>query len=249
MNEGNEHIVLSQIRADAVVLDIGGWARPFNRANYVLDAEPYETRGYYGAARPAQGGAVEHFSKDRWIQRDICDKEPFPFADDEIDYVICSQTLEDIRDPLFVCSEMSRIAKRGYLEVPRRESESSRGHEENIVGLSHHRWLIDIDGDEVVFTQKYHMIHAARHLSLPASYRRKHVDHQPDQWLFWEGSFAAREVTIHGLANIEAELARYVRERYAYPHVLATAEDLRTRGRRLVRRVSGKLRRELARAR
>jgi hypothetical protein len=33
--------------------------------------------------------------------------------------VICSHTLEDIRDPLWVCSEMIRIGKAGYIELPR----------------------------------------------------------------------------------------------------------------------------------
>jgi hypothetical protein len=31
-----------------VVLDVGGWGRPFTRADWVLDLMPYETRGLYG---------------------------------------------------------------------------------------------------------------------------------------------------------------------------------------------------------
>src|SRR5689334_18962407 len=47
MFEPNVQRVLQLISADDVVLDIGGWASPFNRANYVMDAFPYETRGFY----------------------------------------------------------------------------------------------------------------------------------------------------------------------------------------------------------
>src|SRR5882724_10410804 len=101
MHEPNVRRILNLLSRNDVVLDIGGWARPFNRANYVIDAEPYPTRGFYGAAMPAQGGDQEYFTQDRWIQRDICAHEPFPFADKQIDFVICSHTLEDIRDPLF----------------------------------------------------------------------------------------------------------------------------------------------------
>lgn len=120
----NSDLIMSRLPASATVLDIGGWAHPFNRANYVMDAEPYETRGYYNRtfARanplPPLGGTVEHFAPDTWIRRDICDKTPYPFADKSIDLVICSHTLEDIRDPLWVCSEMIRIGKAGYVEVP-----------------------------------------------------------------------------------------------------------------------------------
>jgi hypothetical protein len=53
---------MSRLQPSDVVLDIGGWAHPFNRANYVIDAAPYETRGYYNRtfakkqALPAAGG-------------------------------------------------------------------------------------------------------------------------------------------------------------------------------------------------
>lgn len=104
MLESNEQKVLSLIHPGEIVLDIGGWGRPFNRANWVIDAEPFDTRGYYGPSRPAQGGEREYFTQDTWIRRDICEKTPFPFKDKEIDFVICSHTLEDIRDPLWVCT-------------------------------------------------------------------------------------------------------------------------------------------------
>ena len=43
----NSDAIMEMLKASDLVLDIGGWAHPFNRANYVMDAEPYETRGYY----------------------------------------------------------------------------------------------------------------------------------------------------------------------------------------------------------
>jgi len=157
----NSDLIMSELPDSAVVLDIGGWAHPFNRANYVMDAEPYETRGYYNRTfariNPLLplGGTVERFTSNTWIQRDICEKTPYPFEDKSIDLVICSHTLEDIRDPLWVCSEMIRIAKAGYIEVPSRRWESCRGHEPGIAGLSHHRWLIGIEGNGLRFIQKF----------------------------------------------------------------------------------------------
>jgi len=217
----NVERLLELIQPDDVVLDIGGWACPFNRANFVLDAQPYDTRGAYalfGGPR-SQGGDAEFFRADTWIVRDICEKTPYPFADKSIDWVICSHTLEDVRDPLWVCQEMTRIAKRGYIEVPSREAESSRGWElPNLAGLSHHRWLIDIDPgrSHIDFLMKFHRIHTWR-LSLPAAYLRDLPPEAHVQWLFWTDGFTYAERTIHGVDKVDQELARFVAAKRPYP--------------------------------
>jgi hypothetical protein len=217
----NSDLIMSQLSDSDVVLDIGGWAHPFNRANYVMDAEAYETRGYYNRTFaknnpfPPLGGTVEHFTAETWIQRDICEKTPYPFEDKSIDVVICSHTLEDIRDPLWVCSEMIRIGKAGYVEIPSRLWESCRGHESGITGLSHHRWLIDVEENGLRFTQKFHKIHNWRY-SLPAVVLRRMSERDKVSWLFWTDSFEFYEVTLHGAAQTE-ELERFVNSVRPYP--------------------------------
>ena len=248
MHEPNVERILASLSPDDVVLDIGGWARPFNRANAVLDAEPYETRGYYGASLPAQGGTIEHFSAATWSQRDICDRTPFPFADKSIDFVTCSHVLEDIRDPLWVCAEMMRVAKRGYIEVPSRLAESSRGVEPNQVGWSHHRWLVDIQDGAITFLMKYHRIHSSWRLSFPARYGRRLPPEAQVQWLFWDGEFTCTERTIHGPDHIEAELERYVRDIRPYPSWLIAADDVRRSVRWNTQRALRKAVRVLSRA-
>src|SRR5215210_156584 len=237
----NEELILRRLHPTDLVLDIGGWARPFNRANYVMDQEPYETRGYYGL--PPQGGEREHFRPDTWICRDICDREPFPFAAKELDFVICSHTLEDIRDPLWVCSEMVRIAKAGYIEVPSRLAESSRGIEPGQAGWSHHRWLIDMADGQVRFLMKYHKIHSHWRLSFPERFFRGLPEERQVQWLFWEGSFSWSETVLHGVDTIEAELERFVRERRPYPGWLVDADRAVRTAVTLPRRVAAKVRR------
>ena len=100
--------ILERLRDEDLVLDVGGWARPFARANWVIDLLPYDTRGLYGYEQGDSGS--ERFSADTWIQRDICAREPWPFENDQFDFAICSHTLEDIRDPIWVCDEINRIA-------------------------------------------------------------------------------------------------------------------------------------------
>lgn len=225
----NSDLIMQNLRANDVVLDIGGWAHPFNRANYVMDAEPYETRGYYNQtfARlnpiPPLGGTQEFFTRDTWIQRDICKKDPYPFQDKEIDFVICSHTLEDIRDPLWVCFEMTRIAKAGYVELPSRVWETCRGLEPSIAGLSHHRWLTEIKGNTITFIQKFHRIHQWRY-SLPKSTLASLSAESSVQWLFWSDSFQFVEVSLHGEAQL-GELESFVNSVRPYPRWLVWLDE------------------------
>ncbi|MGI8728236.1 MAG: class I SAM-dependent methyltransferase, partial [Solirubrobacterales bacterium] len=135
---------------DDIVLDVGGWIKPFTRADYVIDLLPYSTRGDLGAI----GTGPERFDESRWIQRDICDREPFPFADDQFDFAICSHTLEDVRDPIWVCEEISRVARAGYVEAPSRAEEQSYGFDGRFTGWGHHRWLVDVADGGLEFTMK-----------------------------------------------------------------------------------------------
>ncbi len=163
----------------------------------------------------SRGGEREWFSKETWVQRDICGREPWPFADKQFDFVVCSHALEDIRDPLWVCSELVRVGKAGYVEVPSRVFETTRGVERpNTAGLSHHRWLIDIEGNDVRFLQKYHFIHSHWRYNLPKAYLASLPPEAAVQWLWWKGDFCFSEVTIHGLANQERELQKFAAARY-----------------------------------
>lgn len=220
MLEANVEKVLAAIRPGDRVLDVGGWACPFNRADWVLDAMPWSTRGYYaqiGLPR-SQGGEREHFSESTWVTRDICDRAPWPFADQSFDFSICSHTLEDVRDPLYVCSEVVRVSKRGYIEVPSRLIESCRGIEDRRwVGLSHHRWLVDVEGDHLQFTMKYHLLHGDFDLSLPRCFAQQLSNEACVSFLFWQGGLTYAETVLHGMDEIYAELRRFVARRHTYP--------------------------------
>jgi hypothetical protein len=242
MFEPNAEKILASLAPTDVVLDIGGWARPFNRADWVMDAEPYESRGYYGTR---QGGDHEHFTKERWIRRDICAKERYPFADKQLDFVICSQTLEDVRDPLWVCAEMIRIAKRGYLEVPSRIVESCRGVEPGQVGWTHHRWLVDIEGQRARFLMKYHMIHSHWRFSFPERFLRALPRERRVSWIFWDGEFSFSETTIHGVDAIALELERFVQQVRPYPGWRLSLDRASRRLDNFVRRAASKLKRIL----
>src|SRR5687768_15234743 len=101
----------ARLGPDDLVLDVGAWWHPFTRADWVIDVMPYETRGPGGT----QGPPPERFSAETWVRRDICDREPWPFADRQFDFAVCAHTLEDVRDPVWVCGELMRVARAGYI--------------------------------------------------------------------------------------------------------------------------------------
>src|SRR4051794_18174837 len=183
--------MLEELDDDAVVLDVGGWAAPFNRADWILDLMPYETRGVMGSF----GSMPERFTKDTWVVRDICAHEPWPFEDDQFDFVVCATTLEDIRDPIWVSHELARVAKAGYVEVPTEVAELIQWMQGPWLGHNHHRWMCQVDeaANEVVFTHKSHDMHFDWRIRVTQRNAQLLDDEEHLQGLFWEGRFGARE--------------------------------------------------------
>lgn len=206
MLERNVREVLERVTDDDYVLDVGGWYKPLCRADVVVDLLPYSTRGLGGRS----GDGPERFDATTWVTQDIC-SAPMPFPDKTFDFVVCSHTLEDLRDPVYVCSELVRVAKRGYVEVPSRIVESVRGLEgRNYVGHYHHRWLVEIQADTVLFRFKPHAIHEDRRYHLPRRRLRALAPQDRVTWLFWEGSFNYAEVVQVSHVETLRELAAFV---------------------------------------
>ncbi len=207
MLESSLSRILERLDDQDVLLDIGGWARPLTRANWVMDLMPYATRGTYGV----EGPPPERFDESTWIQRDICDREPYPFEDDELDFVTCSHTLEDVRDPIWVCSEMTRIAKAGYIEVPSRLEEQAYGFQGPWTGWSHHRWLVDPTEGGLDFVFKHHVVHNRRSDRFPYGFERALGAGERVVGLWWEGSFEFTERVLVSADELDPYLAGYVR--------------------------------------
>ena len=226
MDKENALRILTQIKESDIVLDIGGWFRPFNRANFVLDFMPYETRSKGGQ----EGITKEYFSKQTWIQRDISDKKPFPFKDKEIDFVICSHTLEDVRDPVFICSEICRIGQRGYVEVPSKIAELCIGIEnKHYAGCGHHRWLIDTGDKRITFVFKPHFIHKYWKYHFPSRYGQRLKQEDMVQWFFWEGQFDFEERLLIDIDQLPSEVENFIRSKQAYPQWRYQLERLKGR--------------------
>lgn len=196
----NAREVRELIRPGDRVLDIGGAEEVFPRANVVFDIVPYEGR------RPGMiTDEPEQFTADSWFVADICSPDIWRrFGDKEFDFVLCSHTLEDIRDPITVCRQMNRVARRGYIECPSRLRECTREDAAlRSAGWPHHRWIVDFEAGYLIFTAKGHWANdfnyagPRRRLAL-SDYRMQFIG------LEWEGSFGYYERMAKGPV-IEAE--------------------------------------------
>ena len=90
---------------DALVLEVGSGGNPYFRSNVLIDGY-FETRERHFepliSDRPTVIGFVENL----------------PFKNDSFDFVIASHVLEHSEDPVKFLSEIQRVAKSGYIEVP-----------------------------------------------------------------------------------------------------------------------------------
>ena len=235
---------LLELPDEARVLDVGGWAAHLNRADGVIDLMPYESRG--ALLRGGVGPKPERFAEDTWVQRDICDRSPWPFEDDFFDFVACTFTLEDVRDPIGVCREMSRVGKAGYVEVPSLLDELSWRVPEPSggpwVGHMHHRWLCALEGDELVFLPKWHSLHSNRRVRVPARLGRRLTTRDRTLAHFWEGELPAREREAIESYPLE-ELERAIRAQQEPGRAELAAMELSDVGARLRERTAPALRR------
>lgn len=214
MLQDNVDRIMEIVSGRDVVVDIGGWAQPFNRATHVVDIMPYATRGVFGSI----GGEKEFFREETWYVHDVCSTRRLPFADKSVDFVVCSHVLEDIRDPLHLCAEMIRIGKRGYIEVPSRLVESIRGLEgRRYAGYYHHRWLIECTGNRLTFRHKPHSLHNSRKHYLPNLLLRRMKDEDRVTWLFWEQDFDYVEVIQLSSRKVEEDLELFAKRQHV-PH-------------------------------
>jgi hypothetical protein len=198
--------ISASLEDTARVLDVGGWARPLNRADWVLDLMPHESRGMLGH----DGEGEERFGPDTWVTRDICAREPWPFEDGFFDFAVCSHTLEDVRDPVWVCAELQRVARAGYIEVPSRLEEQSWNVQGPWVGWGHHHWLIDVVESDISFVFKPHILGGLPGSAFPAGFAAQLTEADRVQMLWWEGAFEYRERLFYEPDELNAYLTDFV---------------------------------------
>ena len=101
----------------------------------------------------------------------------------KFDFCICTHTLEDISNPIFVVNMLSKIANEGFVAVPSKYVESRRNGGP-CRGWLHHRWIFNNENEKVI---AYPKLPSTEHLECLDQVALEYGQHNSELSFFWEG--------------------------------------------------------------
>lgn len=193
------------------VVEVGPGFLPFPKANILVEKPPQDTSIAYPTQSYKREG-IEVVYLDANI-------DPLPFEDDEIDFIYCRHVIEDMYNPGQLLREMSRVAKRGYVETPTPIAEWARHIDLPDRpcpwrGYSHHRYFVWEDAGDLVLIPKYPLVEAMDLGPMedtvtsvlatgPIAWHTRH---------FWEGALRYRMMEHESGFQLGAEYQRLIVE-------------------------------------
>lgn len=133
----NRKVLIKGIKKNDLVLDVGSGDKPFWRADVIVDK-------YLHDNQQRNSGSVILDPKKLFVKADV---ENLPFKDKVFDFVFCSHLLEHVDKPEKAISEILRVAKAGYIEVPNSVLEIFKP-------FPPHLWYCLYDNETLIFRQK-----------------------------------------------------------------------------------------------
>jgi len=130
-------VLFKNIKKKDLVLDIGSGDKPHWRADVIVDKFP-------GDDRQRNAGEVLIDRKKLFVNADV---EKMPFEDKVFDFVFCSHLLEHVEDPGKAIDEITRVGKRGYIEVPFSGLDLLKP-------FKAHLWFCDEDNGRLIFFKR-----------------------------------------------------------------------------------------------
>ena len=148
-NELIKYILENKKRGKFTVIDIGGgvtsWSYPYVDA--IIDFNDLINNNQN----------IKHFRLDITEPDNYNDILEYVNENGKFDFCICSHTLEDIINPIYVCKQICKISKEGYIAFPSIYRELSR-FEGKYRGYIHHRYFFVEKNNNIIAYPKINYI-------------------------------------------------------------------------------------------
>jgi hypothetical protein len=202
------------------VLAVGAAHGLLHSATHVIDGAPYDV-----AAAPLDPHVRRRSIMATWTQADFC-ATPWPYPDKYFDFSFCSHVLEDVRDPLAVLREISRVSRAGYIETPSRARETFVAASfprltvwfgrTLAAGFPNHRWYVENTEGQFRFLAKTaETIASPDYVLSRGELGRDLTEDESGLGVFWSNRIEGRELVFSSPREIGYEL-RGFKQRILY---------------------------------
>lgn len=161
------------------VIDFGGgkekhYLNKFSFFDAIVDFR--EIKGYPNLQSIT--GSLEHESTYESLLKEVDENGKYDFS-------ICTHTLEDLNNPLYVIDKIIKISKRGLVSVPSKYLELTRPEESSHRGYYHHRYIATINNQKLFFIPKTPIVER----KVFDDISKKYNVNNGELWLIWENDF------------------------------------------------------------
>lgn len=193
-----------KIKKNDRVLDIGGSMKQHDliKVHTLVDIISPEEAPY----------GTSQLTAKNFVRLDIA-KQKLPFKDKEFDFVMCTQTIEDLYNPFLILNEMGRVSKRGLIISPSMGVDMVFSNVDytdwltgarRMPGHAHHKWLLSIEKGILKLVPKIYPI------LYTSDFQIVDWDGPKDIIYYWEGELKYKEFNGLKMHDIINEYQRYV---------------------------------------
>jgi hypothetical protein len=170
-----DYICMAKSKGQFRVVDVGGvmfgWSMPFIDA--IIDFnDPMSIPSH-----------ITHFKCDITNPSDWDAVLQYVGKVGKFDFCICTHTLEDVMNPVFVSEQIAKIALGGYIAVPSKYRELAK-FEGDYRGYIHHRWIFTVKNNVFIGFPKIGYVENCKAFDSVADLS----DNKADLSFYWKNS-------------------------------------------------------------
>ena len=201
-----EYIRIKKSQGPFRVVDVGGvfggWSMPFIDA--LID---------FNDPGPGFPSNIKHFKCDITNPRDWSGVLEYVSMEGKYDFCICTHTLEDIMNPVFVSEQIANISLAGYIAFPSKYRELAK-FQGDYRGYIHHRWIFTVKNNVVIGFPKIGMIENCKAFDSIADLS----EHKADLSFYWKDAIEIVYLNNNFLGPDVASVIEYYADlcRYDY---------------------------------